>query len=51
MELLYGGGLRVSELDGLNYGKIDLDRGLRACSAKGTRSGCARSGGSRWLCW
>ncbi len=35
MELLYGAGLRVSELVGLDYGRIDFERGLARVSGKG----------------
>ncbi len=35
MELLYGGGLRVSELVGLNYGQIDFERGVARVLGKG----------------
>ena len=37
MELLYGGGLRVSELSGLNYGQIDFERGLARVLGKGNK--------------
>lgn len=37
MELLYGGGLRVSELDGLRYGHLDLDRGVARVLGKGRK--------------
>jgi integrase/recombinase XerC len=37
MELLYGGGLRVSELGGLNYGQIDFERGLARVLGKGNK--------------
>ena len=37
MELLYGGGLRVSELVGLNYGAIDLDSGVARVFGKGRK--------------
>jgi integrase/recombinase XerC len=37
MELLYGGGLRVSELCGLDYGQIDFDRGLARVLGKGNK--------------
>ena len=37
MELLYGGGLRVSELVGLNYGAIDLDSGVARVLGKGNK--------------
>ena len=37
MELLYGGGLRVSELVGLNYGMIDLDSGVARVVGKGNK--------------
>lgn len=37
MELLYGGGLRVSELVGLNYGAIDLDSGVARVLGKGRK--------------
>jgi integrase/recombinase XerC len=37
MELLYGGGLRVSELVGLNYGAIDLDAGVARVLGKGRK--------------
>ena len=37
MELLYGGGLRVSELRGLNYGQIDFDRGVARVLGKGNK--------------
>lgn len=37
MELLYGGGLRVSELCGLNYGHIDLDQAVARVIGKGNK--------------
>jgi integrase/recombinase XerC len=37
MELLYGGGLRVSELAGLNYGAIDLANGAARVLGKGQK--------------
>ena len=37
MELLYGGGLRVSELTALNYGQIDLEAGVARVMGKGRK--------------
>ncbi|MFI5356171.1 MAG: tyrosine recombinase XerC [Opitutales bacterium] len=37
MELLYGGGLRVSELVGLDYGAIDLANGVARVLGKGRK--------------
>ncbi len=37
MELLYGGGLRVSELVGLNYGQVDFERGVARVLGKGRK--------------
>lgn len=37
MELLYGGGLRVSELVGLDYGSIDFDSGMARVMGKGRK--------------
>ena len=37
MELLYGGGLRVSELCALDYGQIDLERGVARVMGKGLK--------------
>lgn len=37
MELLYGAGLRVSELVGLNYGAIDLGEGVARVLGKGQK--------------
>jgi integrase/recombinase XerC len=37
MELLYGGGLRVSELSGLNYGQVDFERGFARVLGKGNK--------------
>ncbi|MBL4574746.1 MAG: tyrosine recombinase XerC [Opitutaceae bacterium] len=37
MELLYGGGLRVSELVGLNYGQIDFKSGVARVMGKGKK--------------
>lgn len=37
MELLYGGGLRISELCGLDYGHIDLDQGVARVVGKGNK--------------
>lgn len=37
MELLYGAGLRVSELSGLNYGSLDLEGGLARVLGKGRK--------------
>ena len=37
MELLYGAGLRVSELVGLNYGSVDLGEGTARVTGKGRK--------------
>ena len=37
LELLYGGGLRVSELVGLDYGALDLKRGIVRVLGKGRK--------------
>ena len=37
MEVLYGGGLRVSELCGLNYEHMDLDQGIVRVMGKGNK--------------
>ena len=37
LELLYGAGLRVSELAGLNYGDIDFRRGVAKIRGKGNK--------------
>ncbi len=37
MELLYGGGLRISELAALNYGDIDLQSGVARVLGKGKK--------------
>jgi integrase/recombinase XerC len=37
MELLYGGGLRVSELTGLDYGAIDFESGVARVLGKGRK--------------
>ena len=37
MELLYGAGLRVSELTGLNYGAVDLESGVARVLGKGRK--------------
>ena len=37
MELLYGGGLRVSELCGLNYTHVDLEQGVARVIGKGNK--------------
>jgi integrase/recombinase XerC len=37
LELLYGGGLRVSELCGLNYGQIDFEQGVARVLGKGQK--------------
>jgi integrase/recombinase XerC len=37
LELLYGGGLRVSELCGLDYGRIDLEAGVARVLGKGRK--------------
>ena len=37
MELLYGGGLRVSELAGLTYGAIDFENGVARVTGKGRK--------------
>ena len=37
MELLYGGGLRVSELVGLDYGQIDFENGVARVMGKGRK--------------
>lgn len=35
LEILYGGGLRVSELTGLNYGMVETSRGIARITGKG----------------
>ena len=37
LELLYGGGLRVSELCGLNHGQVDLGQGVARVLGKGRK--------------
>lgn len=37
MELLYGGGLRISELTGLNYGQIEWETGVARVLGKGRK--------------
>ena len=37
MELLYGGGLRISELVGLNYGQVDFETGVARVLGKGRK--------------
>jgi len=37
MELLYGGGLRVSELVGLTFGDVDIDSGVARVLGKGNK--------------
>lgn len=37
LELLYGAGLRVSELCGLTYGQVDLDSGVARITGKGKK--------------
>jgi integrase/recombinase XerC len=37
MELLYGGGLRISELTALTYGAIDFERGVARVVGKGRK--------------
>ncbi|HTQ32367.1 MAG TPA: tyrosine recombinase XerC [Opitutaceae bacterium] len=37
LELLYGGGLRVSELVGLDYGQIEFERGVARVLGKGRK--------------
>jgi integrase/recombinase XerC len=37
MELLYGAGLRVSELTGLNYGSVDMEAGVARVLGKGQK--------------
>ena len=37
MELIYGGGLRISELVGLNYGAVDLGSGVARVLGKGRK--------------
>ncbi len=50
MELLYGGGLRVSELTASPTARSMRRRALPACSAKDARNGCARWGAWPWRC-
>jgi len=45
MELLYGGGLRVSELVALNYGAIDFDDGVARVLGKGRKERLCPLGG------
>jgi integrase/recombinase XerC len=44
MELLYGGGLRVSELVGLDYGAIDFESGVARVLGKGRKERLAPLG-------
>lgn len=50
MEFLYGGGLRVSELVGLNYGDIDEKRGVVRVLGKGKKERLCPLGKAAMLC-
>ena len=45
LEVLYGTGLRISELVGISLADLDLDGDLFACSARAARSATSPSGG------
>jgi len=45
MELLYGAGLRVSELTGLNYGAVDFESGVARVLGKGRKERLCPLGG------
>ena len=42
LEILYGGGLRVSELIGLNYGDFEWNRNALRVTGKGKNKGSAQ---------
>lgn len=50
MELLYGGGLRVSELVSLNYGMIDVSSGVARIKGKGNKERLAPLGDAAMAC-
>ena len=45
MELLYGGGLRVSELTGLNFGDVEIGAGVARVMGKGNKERVCPLGG------
>ena len=47
LELLYGAGLRASELVGLRTADVDLETQFLVCTGRGTSSGSSRSGTPR----
>ncbi len=52
-EVLYGSGLRVSEVVGLKVGDLDLERGLLRCVGKGSKERLVPIGkvGAQWLAY
>ena len=51
LELLYGSGLRVSELTGLDVDDVDLEEGAVRVLGKGGRNGRFPSGGTAGMPW
>lgn len=50
LELLYGGGLRVSELVNLNYGMVDMSNGVARILGKGSKERICPLGGLALAC-
>lgn len=51
LELLYGGGLRVSELCNLNHGQLDLSQGIARVLGKGNKERLCPLGPVSIRCW